>query len=182
MIYVFLAQGFEETEAVTPIDILRRCGKEVITVGVGDNIITGSHGITVVADTEDKLIELNGDLEMIVLPGGMPGTLNLEKSETVQKAIDYCIANDLYIGAICAAPSILGHKGLLDGKRATCYTGFEDQLTGSEIADVPAVIDGKIITARGAGAAVEFGLALAEVLVSKEKSDKIGEAILWTKK
>lgn len=182
MIYVFLAQGFEETEAVTPIDILRRCGKEVVTVGVGDNIITGSHGITVVADTEDKLIELNADLEMIILPGGMPGTLNLEKSEVVQKAIDYCIANDLYVGAICAAPSILGHKGLLNGKRATCYTGFEDQLTGAEIADEPAVQDGKIITARGAGAAVEFGLKLSEALTSKEKSDKIGEAILWTTK
>lgn len=182
MIYVFLAQGFEETEAITPIDILRRCGKKVITVGIGDNIITGSHGITVVADTEDKLIELNGDLEMIVLPGGMPGTINLETSETVQKAIDYCTANGLYIGAICAAPSILGHKGLLKGKKAVCYTGFEQELTGAEVLDEPAVIDGKIITARGAGAAVEFGLALAEVLTSKEKSEKMGEALLWTKK
>ncbi len=182
MIYVFLAQGFEETEAITPIDILRRCGKEVITVGIGDNIITGSHGITVVADTEDKLIEFNSDLEMIVLPGGMPGTINLEASETVQKAIDYCTVNDLYIGAICAAPSILGHKDVLKGKKATCYTGFEQELTGAEVLDEPAVIDGKIITARGAGAAVEFGLALAEVLTSKEKSEKMGEALLWTKK
>lgn len=182
MIYVFLAQGFEETEAIAPIDILRRCGKEVITVGIGDNIIKGSHGIAVVTDTEDKLIELNSDLEMIVLPGGMPGTLNLEKSETVQKAIDYCTANNLYIGAICAAPSILGHKGLLKGKKATCYTGFEDQLAGAEVTDEPAVIDGKIITARGAGVAVDFGLKLVEALVSKEKSEKMGEALLWTKK
>lgn len=181
MIYVFLAQGFEETEAITPIDILRRCGKEVVTVGIGDNIIKGSHGIAVVTDTEDRLIELNDELEMIVLPGGMPGTLNLEKSEIVQKAIDYCAANGKYIGAICAAPSILGHKGLLKGKRATCYTGFEDQLTGAEAVDEPAVIDGKIITARGAGAAVEFGLALAEVLTSKERSEKMGEALLWRK-
>lgn len=182
MIYTFLAQGFEETEAITPIDILRRCGKKVITVGIGDNIITGSHGITVVADTEDKLIELNGELEMIVLPGGVPGTVNLEASEIVQKAIDYCTANDLYIGAICAAPSILGHKGLLKGKKATCYTGFEQELAGAEVLPDPAVIDGKIITARGAGAAVEFGLALAEVLTSKEKSQKMGEALLWTRK
>lgn len=182
MIYVFLAQGFEETEAITPIDILRRCGKEVITVGIGDNIITGSHGITVVADTEDKLIEFNSDLEMIVLPGGMPGTINLAASEIVQKAIDYCTVNDLYIGAICAAPSILGHKGLLKGKKATCYTGFEQELKGAEVFSDPAIIDGKIITARGAGAAVEFGLALAEVLTSKEKSEKMGEALLWTKK
>lgn len=181
MIYVFLAQGFEETEAIAPIDILRRCGKEVVTVGIGDNIIKGSHGIAVVTDTEDKLIELNGDLEMIVLPGGMPGTLNLENSPVVQSAIDYCTANDLYIGAICAAPSILGHKGLLRGKRAVCYTGFEPQLEGAEVVDEPAVIDGKIITARGAGAAVEFGLKLAEALISKERSEKMGEALLWKK-
>lgn len=182
MIYVFLAQGFEETEAIAPIDILRRCGKEVITVGIGDNIIKGSHGIAVVTDTEDKLVELNNDLEMIVLPGGMPGTINLEASETVQRAIDYCTANDLYIGAICAAPSILGHKGLLKGKKATCYTGFEQELTGAEVLDEPAVIDDKIITARGAGVAVDFGLKLVEALVSKEKSEKMGEALLWTKK
>ena len=182
MIYVFLAQGFEETEAIAPIDILRRCGKEVITVGIGDNIIKGSHGIAVVTDTEDKLVELNSDLEMIVLPGGMPGTINLEASETVQKAIDYCTANDLYIGAICAAPSILGHKGLLKGKKATCYTGFEQEFTGAEVLDEPAVIDGKIITARGAGVAVDFGLKLVEALVSKEKSEKMGEALLWSKK
>lgn len=181
MIYVFLAQGFEETEAIAPIDILRRCEKEVVTVGIGDNIIKGSHGIAVVTDTEDKLIELNSDLEMIVLPGGMPGTLNLEKSEIVQKAIDYCAANDRYIGAICAAPSILGHKGLLKGKKAVCYTGFEPQLEGAEIVDEPAVIDGKIITARGAGVAVDFGLKLVEALISKERSEKMGEALLWRK-
>ena len=182
MIYVFLAQGFEETEAIAPIDILRRCGKEVITVGIGDNIIKGSHGISVVTDTEDKLVELGSDLEMIVLPGGMPGTINLEASETVQRAIDYCTANNLYIGAICAAPSILGHKGLLKGKKAVCYTGFEQELTGAEVLDEPAVIDGKIITARGAGVAVDFGLKLVEALVSKEKSEKMGDALLWTKK
>ncbi|MDE5859261.1 MAG: DJ-1/PfpI family protein [Oscillospiraceae bacterium] len=181
MIYVFLAQGFEETEAIAPIDILRRCEKEVVTVGIGDNIIKGSHGIAVVTDTEDKLIELNSDLEMIVLPGGMPGTLNLEKSKIVQKAIDYCADNGKYIGAICAAPSILGHKGLLKGKKAVCYTGFEPQLEGAEIADAPAVIDGKIITARGAGAAVDFGLKLVEALISKERSEKMGEALLWRK-
>lgn len=181
MIYVFLAQGFEETEAAAPIDILRRCEKEVVTVGIGDSIIKGSHGIAFVTDTEDRLIELNDELEMIVLPGGMPGTLNLEKSEVVQKAVDYCIANGKYIGAICAAPSILGHKGLLKGKKAVCYTGFEPQLEGAEIVDEPAVQDGKIITARGAGAAVDFGLKLVEALISKERSEKMGEALLWRK-
>ena len=178
MIYVFLAQGFEETEAVAPIDILRRCEKEVITVGIGDNIIKSSHGLVFVTDTEDKLIELNSDLEMIVLPGGMPGTINLENSEIVQKAIDYCVENNILIGAICAAPSILGHKGLLNGKKAVCYTGFENQLTGAEVLNVPAVIDGQFVTARGAGVAVEFGLKLVEALISKERSQKVREAIL----
>ena len=178
MIYVFLAQGFEETEAVAPIDILRRCGKEVVTVGIGDNIIKSSHGLVFVTDTEDKLIELNSDLEMIILPGGMPGTVNLEKSEIVQKTIDYCVENNIFIGAICAAPSILGHKGLLKGKKAVCYTGFEKELTGAEVLDVPAVIDGQFITARGAGVAVDFGLKLVEALISEERSQKIREAIL----
>lgn len=178
MIYVFLAQGFEETEAVAPIDILRRCEKEVITVGIGDNIIKSSHGLVFVTDTEDKLIELNSDLEMIVLPGGMPGTINLENSEIVQKAIDYCVENNIFIGAICAAPSILGHKGLLNGKKAVCYTGFENQLEGAEVLDVPAVIDGQFITARGAGVAVDFGLKLVEALISEERSRKVREAIL----
>ena len=178
MIYVFLAQGFEETEAVAPIDILRRCEKEVITVGIGDNIIKSSHGLVFVTDTEDKLIELNSNLEMIVLPGGMPGTINLENSEIVQKAIDYCVENNILIGAICAAPSILGHKGLLNGKKAVCYTGFENQLEGAEVLDVPAVIDGQFITARGAGVAVDFGLKLVEALISEERSRKVREAIL----
>lgn len=179
MIYIFLANGFEETEAVTPIDILRRCGKEVITVGIGDNIIKSSHGVTVVTDTEDKLISLDENLEGIILPGGMPGTLNLEASEVVQKSIDYCTANSLYIGAICAAPSILGHKGILKGRKAVCFTGFETQLEGAEVSDEPVVRDGNIITSRGAGTAVDFGLKLAEVLASEEQSRKVGEAILW---
>ncbi|MDE6101929.1 MAG: DJ-1/PfpI family protein, partial [Ruminococcus sp.] len=103
MIYVFLANGFEETEALAPVDLLRRAGKKVVTVGVGDNIITGSHGIPVVTDTIAQEIRLDEDLEMIVLPGGMPGTLNLEKSEYVQNAVDYCVKNNRFIGAICAA-------------------------------------------------------------------------------
>lgn len=181
MIYAFLAQGFEETEAIAPIDLLRRCEKEVITVGIGDNIIKSSHGIPMVTDTEDKLIELNKDLEMIILPGGMPGTVNLEASEVVQKTIDYCVENDIFIGAICAAPSILGHKGLLKGKKAVCYTGYEQELAGAEVLDVPAVTDGKIVTARGAGAAIDFGLELIEALISKERRVKMEEAILWSK-
>lgn len=178
MIYVFLANGFEEIEALTPVDLLRRAGKKVVTVGVGDSIIVGSHGIPVVADIIAQEAALTDELEMIVLPGGMPGTLNLEKSEYVQSAIDYCMENNITIGAICAAPSILGHKGLLRGKTAVCYEGFETQLDGAEIGAGSVAADGNIITARGAGVAVQFALALVERAVSKEESDRQFKAIL----
>lgn len=179
MIYVFLANGFEEVEAVTPIDLLKRSGKEVVTVGVGDNIVTGSHGITVVTDTIAQEILLDDKLEMIVLPGGMPGTLNLEKSPYVQAAIDFCTKKNIYIAAICAAPSILGHKGLLDGKNAVCYEGFETQLGSAVVGDSPVAVDGQFITARGAGAAVDFALKLVELIVSPQESQKISSAIIY---
>lgn len=179
MIYVFLADGFEETEATAPVDLLRRAKKDVVTVGVGKNTVTGSHKITVLTDTTTNKIVLDDSLEMIVLPGGMPGTLNLEADETVQKAIDFCIENNKIIGAICAAPSILGHKGLLKGRKAVCYTGFEKELTGAVIADCPAVADENIVTSRGAGTALDFGLKLIEVLDSKALSEQIKSAILF---
>lgn len=179
MIYVFLADGFEETEALAPVDLLRRSGKEVILVGVGDNIVRSSHGVTVVADTIAQEITLDGNLEMIVLPGGMPGTLNLEKSPYVQNAIDYCVQNNIYIGAICAAPSILGHKGLLKGRKAVCYVGFESELEGAEVGNGKVEEDGIFITARGAGVAVDFGLKLVEKAVSAEESTRQRNAILY---
>lgn len=178
MIYVFLADGFEEIEAVSPIDLLRRSGKEVVTVGVSGKIINGAHQIPVTADITADQIVLDDKLEMIVLPGGMPGTLNLEKNEFVQKAIDYCAENSLWIAAICAAPSILGHKNILAGRKAACYPGFEEHLLGADVAYEPVVCDGNIITSRGAGAAVKFGLMLVEKLVSKEVSDKLYEGII----
>lgn len=178
MIYVFLANGFEETEAIAPIDCMRRCGLEVVTVGIGDNIITSSHGITLVTDCADSQLVFSDDIEMIVLPGGMPGTINLEKSEVVQKAIDYCVMNDKYVAAICAAPSILGHKGLLKGHKAVCYEGFEDQLEGAEITKDNVCVSGKFITSRGMGTAVEFGLKLVEILKSAERSDTLAKSIM----
>ena len=113
-----------------------------------------------------------------VLPGGMPGTLNEEASPVVQAAIDYCVANDRWIGAICAAPSILGHKGVLNGKTATCYTGFEKELTGAEIGSDGVIRDGKIITARGAGVAVDFGLELVGAVCGRETQQQIRGSIL----
>lgn len=183
MIYVFLANGFEEIEALTPVDCLRRCEKEVITVGVGGTVVRGAHDIPVIADIEENEIHLSPELEMIVLPGGMPGALNLEKSAKVQEAINYCVKHSIWIAAICAAPSILGHKGLLKGRKAVCFEGFESQLEGAEVLRVPAYLseDGKIITGRGAGAAMEFSLKLVEALISKERSSLLGAGMLWSK-
>lgn len=173
MIYVFLAPGFEEIEALAVVDVLRRAELDVLTVGVGEDFVIGSHQIPVACDISEKAMVLDDSVEAIVLPGGMPGTLNLEKSENVQKAIDWAITNDKYVCAICAAPSILGHKGLLDGKNATCFPGFEDELFGAKISKDFVVIDGKIITARGMGSAIEFGLQIAEKLTNTENAKKI---------
>lgn len=178
MIYAFLANGFEEIEAITIIDILRRAEKEVITVGIGDNIIRGAHGMVVVADTQDNMIELDDKLEMIFLPGGMPGTLNLERSAVVQSAIDYCVENDKYIAAICAAPSILGHKGILDGKKACCYPGFEQELKGADVNYDAVNADGKIVTSRGAGTAIKLALKLVELFSSPERSKLMGDSLV----
>ena len=173
MIYVFLAPGFEEIEALAVVDVLRRAELEVLTVGVGEDFVIGSHQIPVACDIAEKNLILNEKVEAIVLPGGMPGTLNLEKSATVQKAIDWATENEKLVCAICAAPSILGHKGLLNGKNATCFPGFEDELFGAEISKDYVVKDGNIITARGMGSAIEFGLQIAEVLTTKENAQKI---------
>ncbi len=176
MVYLFLANGFEECEAITPLDILRRANVEVKTVGIGSNTITGSHNIPVNCDTVNKDLNFE-DLEAIILPGGIPGTPNLEKDKTVQSAIDYCVDNDLLICAICAAPSILGHKGILNGKKATCYPGFENELLGAEIINEKTVSDQNIITARGAGAASEFGFKILEYLKGREAANQIKNAM-----
>lgn len=173
MIYVFFCEGFEEIEAITPVDLLRRCELDVKTVGINNKIIKGAHGIPVICDIEDSEIELNNCLEMIVLPGGMPGTLNLEKSPKVQEAIDYCIKNNKLIGAICAAPSILGHKNLLKDKNIICFPNFENQCLGAKISKDYVCVDGNIITAKGAGVSVEFSLKLVEILISKDRADKL---------
>ncbi|MBQ8623502.1 MAG: DJ-1/PfpI family protein [Oscillospiraceae bacterium] len=173
MVVCFLANGFEEIEALTPIDCLRRCGIDVLTVGVGSSVINGSHHIPVVCDTDTDSFEIPDNFEMLILPGGMPGTLNLEKSDVVQYAIDYCTSNNIPIAAICAAPLILGHKEVLEGKRATCYPGFEKDLIGAEVLDENVVADGDIITACGMGAALDFSLALVEKLVSKKRADEL---------
>ena len=173
MIYVFLANGFEEIEALAVVDVLRRAELDVLTVGVGEDFVIGSHQIPVAADISEKGLVLNDKVDAIVLPGGMPGTLNLEKSPVVQKAIDWAVENDKLICAICAAPSILGHKNLLDGKNATCFPGFEEELFGATISKDFVVRDGNIITAKGMGSAIEFGLQIAEILTNPLEVKKI---------
>lgn len=181
MVYVFLAEGFEEIEALVPVDILRRGGIEVKTVGVGAKTIVGAHGISVVCDLCDTEVVFDKKLEGIVLPGGMPGTINLEKSSIVNEFIDYANENNLLMSAICAAPSILGHKGLLKGKKATCYPSFENDLIGAKFLAEPVVCDGNIITARAAGVACDFAFSLLEYLVGKEKTESQKASILWVK-
>ena len=181
MIYVFLADGFEETEAIAPIDMLRRAEKDVGTDGISNDGLRSSHGIPVLCDITEMQVELDERLEMIVLPGGMPGTLNLEKNAVVQQTRDYCVQHDIPIGAICAAPSILGKKGLLAGKNATCFPGFEKYLTGASLSEEKVVTDGCITTAAGAGVAVEFGLRLVEVLCGADESRHVREAIQCAK-
>lgn len=178
MIYVFLADGFEETEAIAPIDMLRRAKLEVKTVGVGTSAPTSSHGIKVAADITEADVKLTPELQLIVLPGGMPGTLNLEKSPVVQSAIEYCVKNDIPVGAICAAPSILGKLGHLSGRNAVCFPGFEQYLQGASVQNSLCVTDGRFTTAAGAGAAIEFGLELVKVLCGEEKSAELRSAIV----
>ena len=177
MVYCFLADGFEEVEAIAPVDMLRRAGVEVKTVGVTGDVISGSHGIKVTPDIDIKDIVLDDELEAVILPGGLPGATNLEENADVQKAIDFADANGKYICAICAAPQILGHKGLVKGKEAIAYPGFECELEGAIISEDYVVFDGNIITAKGAGVATEFGLKIVSVLKDAELAEKIGKAI-----
>ncbi|MBQ9085745.1 MAG: DJ-1/PfpI family protein [Clostridia bacterium] len=177
MIYLFLAEGFEEIEALCPLDLMRRAGLSVATVGIGGISVTGAHGITVQADIADMDYK-DSIPELIVLPGGMPGTLNLSHSPVVKSAIECAVAADSYIAAICAAPSILGEMGLLKGKEAICFPGFEDRLTGATISSSRVVQDGKIITAAGMGVALEFGLSLVALFCGAERAEELRHAVL----
>lgn len=178
MVYVFLAEGFEELEALEPIDILKRGGLEVKTVGVTGKVVTGAHGIPFTADIEVKNAVFD-NLEAVILPGGMPGSKNLEDSADVQKFIDYTYKNGILTCAICAAPFIFGHKGMLKGKKATCYPGIEPQLKGAEITGAQATKDGNIITGRGPGAAKEFGFLILESLKGKETCKSVKEEMVY---
>lgn len=177
MVYVFLADGFEEIEALTPVDILRRAGETVVTVGVTGKTVKGSHGITVEAD---RLIGETGDAsdaDMIVLPGGMPGAANLDASAEVENILLRAAERDAYIAAICAAPMIPGKRGLLSGRDATCYPGFEKYLDGAKYYDASVVVDGNFITSDGMGSALDFALQLVALLKGDDAADSLAESV-----
>lgn len=172
MFYLFLAEGFEETEALAALDVMRRAKLDVQTVGVTGECVTGSHGVCVKADIAPDMVSFE-NIEGVILPGGMPGTLNLEKSKTVTDSVQFCYDNDKIVAAICAAPSILGHMGLLKGKKATCFPGFESELDCAEYTASHTTTDGKIVTAKGAGCAVEFGHSIVSLALSKTDADRV---------
>ena len=177
MVLVFLAQGFEEIEALTPVDVLRRAGLDVKTVAVGSKIAIGSHGISVICDITADEVKLP-ELTAVVFPGGMPGALNLDASPFSDAAIDAVKKNGGVIAAICASPLVLGRRGLLEGKRAVCYPGFEGELKGASVQSTPVVTDGNIITAKGMGVSIEFSLAIVEKILGEEKAKEISAAII----
>lgn len=170
--YMFLTGGFEETEALVTLDLMRRAGIDVKTVGVGSLTVIGAHGISVAADIAESDIDIN-NCDGILLPGGMPGTENLFASETVSCVLNHCHKNGKLIAAICAAPIILGRKGMLDGKRAVCFPGFENEMGKVLFTDMPCVSDDNIITAKGAGAVFEFSHRIIEYIKSKKEADAI---------
>ncbi len=178
MIYIFLADGFEEIEALCPLDILRRAGLEVTTVGVGGkDMIKGAHGITVQADIPDVMYRESAP-DMIILPGGMPGSTNLDESKTVDAALRAAARKGAYLCAICAAPLVLGKRGYLEGKSAVCYPGFEEYLVGATVPEDKTVVkDGNVITAKGMGVAFEFGLELVRTLKDDETAEKIKKSV-----
>ena len=176
---IFFATGYEEIEALTVVDILRRAGEEITLVSVTDErSVTSSHGVEV---TMDKVLsEVNFDeTDVIVLPGGMPGTKNLEACAALMEQVDAFVQAGKTVAAVCAAPSILGHRGHLNGKKACSFPDMESQLEGAEVLREPAVIDGNIITGRGMGAAIPFGLAILEKLQGKEAAEAMGRKIVY---
>lgn len=167
MIAVLLADGFEEIEALTPVDMLRRAGYDVKTVGITGKVVCGSHKIPVICDTVPDEIELD-KVSLAVFPGGMPGALNLDSADFTDKIIFAVIKNGGRLAAICAAPLILGRRGLLKNKRAVCYPGFESELSGAEIVDLPVVTDGNITTAKDMTASLAFANELVSLIKSEE--------------
>jgi len=180
-IAVFFANGYEEIEALTVVDLTRRAGIETWMVSITDEkTVTGSHGITVSMDKILKEVNFN-EVDMIVLPGGMPGTLNLESCEPLMEKVKEFDANGKYISAICAAPTVFGHLGLLKGKKACCYPSMEDGLVGAEVTYETIAVADHILTSRGMGTAIDFGLQIIARFQGQEAADEMAGKIVYKK-
>ena len=178
MVYMLLGTGFEETEAIAPLDLLRRAGVDVMTVGINGKIVKGSHGIGVEADIELHELDLT-DLEMIILPGGLGGVASIRASQEAMNAVRFAADNGKFTAAICAGPTVLADLGITDGKNATCYPGCEDGMgSANMIPGAAALRDDRIITGTSAGCAIPFGLKLIEALKGAEAAEKIEKQIV----
>ena len=180
MVYILLGEGFEEAEALVTADVLRRAEVPVSLTGIGGDFVAGSHGITVKTDVTVESVSLSGG-DMVVLPGGLGGVASMEGSGPAMALIRQAAENpEIWLAAICAAPTLLGRWGLLEGKNAVCYPGMEEGLTGAQARmDQRFVTDGKIITGRAAGSAFDFGLALVEALAGAAEADKVRHGIYY---
>lgn len=178
-IAIFFAEGYEEIEALTVVDLLRRAGIEIEMVSItGNKTVTGAHGIPVVMDKQFDEVDFN-DVDMIVLPGGMPGTKNLEAFAPLMEKVDAFHKEGKGLAAICAAPMIYGHKGIVAGKKACIYPGMEAELQGAEVTYDKVTIAGNVITSRGMGCAIEFALAIVGRYKGTEAADKLAAAVVY---
>lgn len=178
MVYMLLGTGFEETEAIAPLDLMRRAGIEVLTVGINGKTVYGGHGIGIEADISIEQMDLT-NLEMIVLPGGLGGVASIRASKEAMDAISFAQENGKYTAAICAGPTVLADLGITNGKKATCYPGCESAMgSASIIADAPCVQDGTLITGASAGCSTAFGLALIRALKGQAAADAIAQQIV----
>ena len=177
MVYVMLGTGFEEIEALAPVDLMRRAGIEVLTVGINGKIVSGGRGIGVQADITIDQMDLT-NLEMIVLPGGLGGVASIRASEPTLDAVRFAYENDRFVAAICAGPTVLADLGITSGRHATCFPGQACNMKDTILEEKAFVRDGKIITGASAGCAVEFGLALIDALRGPEASEQIRNQIV----
>lgn len=177
MVYMLLGTGFEETEAVAPLDLLRRAGIDVLTVGINGKVITGSHGIPITADIEISEMDLTA-LDMIVLPGGLGSVTSVRANESAMQALSFAWENQKFVAAICAGPTVLADLHITDGLNATCFPGCEAQMGNANIITQAAVRDGKLITGTSAGCAIAFGLKLIEALKGTEEAMRIADQIV----
>ncbi len=174
---ILLAPGYEELEAVTVIDVLRRAGVEILITGLSDDPVPSAREVKIVPDTTIDQLD-PAELDMVVLPGGLPGVANLKKDPRVKELLDQVNQRGKVCAAICAAPGALASFGLLKGKKATIYPSLREELKGAELSDAPVVVDGHVVTSQGPGTALSFAFKLAEILVGPEKAQKVAQAML----